>query len=462
MIAEINIIRLFLYNEEFRQKVHCYLSADLFSNTYISELFNLINSYYSKHSKMPVDNIKMLIYNNILKQEKDVIEEKIRIVDVDPEYYADMKINEYLEQMEEWIKTQNLFCFLQKGINVWEKKINNPKENIDFLGLQEELKEKSSVNFQSLDMIDLSDCKMMFDLHNFNEIQLKFNNNLLNKITNGGCTIPSLNLIAGPPNSGKTRFLCTIAADYLMAGEDVIYISLEMSEKKLAKLIDYMLIEQTKNTISGMTFEKYKEIKEKSLKHQGRLLVKQLPKIHTGHIRSILNDLEIKGFLPKIVIVDYLGLMFAESKTEQKTYEVVKRASEELRGLAIEKQLITWSGAQINRSGAAKKEGANMEDMAESYGLNFTSDLIIMAVDKEDMQRQNKQLFKIIKDREGMKGYYLFAEIPEGKYAVNFIEMTNNYNTIDKEQTECDVKDINKKFKNNSEINNNNKYKIGI
>ena len=467
MISEVNIFRLFLYNENYRKKVINELTCDLFQNEYLGELLTLVNEYYSKHMVFPLDNIKMLIYNNPLKQPKSVIDEKIEVVDVDIDHYKDMEIDNLLEDTEKWLKQQRFGKLIINGIQSYEDIQDKKKDAIDYLTFYEEFEKIMSFNFDTEIGIDLKNIKNMFNEHKRKDRKLKFHNKYLNMMTKGGCNIPSLNIVAGPPHSGKTRALCSLAADYARSNinNNILYVTLEMSESQIAKYIDYILLDKTEDEVKNMEFDDYKKFKKEKDEKFGKIIIKEYPTstISTGKIRSLLGDLKNVGFVPNILIVDYIGILRNERNISGKSYEVGKAVSEELRGLAGQNDMIVWTGSQINRTGAQKKDGGNMEDMAESYAINMTGDLIILAINNSTLRSQGKQIFKTVKNRHGGKiDYFLFAEIPENTYKIDFVSSAEHF-TMDEDGDNQQYKEKFKK-ENTSEINNtdNNKFKTII
>jgi hypothetical protein len=467
MISELNIFRLFLYNDRFRKKVQSELDVRLFDNTYISELYVMCQDYYAKHMKIPSDNIKMLIYNNTLKQEKTIIEEKIDVVEADIEHYETMDLDVIMPDVEKWLKNKKFAGLLQDGIDEYDKVVADDEYQLDLLGHQQKAKKIMEVSFDNNIGIDVSNAAAMFDEHKRKDRRIRFYSKELNKVTKGGCKIPSLNIVAGPPHSGKTRFLCTIAADYMKASREnkVLYVTLEMSESDISKYVDYLLIDKNETDMETIEFEEYTRLKTISEEKHGNLIVKEYPTstISTAQIRTLLNELRYKGFVPDILIVDYMGILLPERKISSGMYESGKAVSEELRGLGGTADLVVWTGAQINRTGAQKKGGGKMEDMAESYAINMTGDLILSVIDNDELREHGNQIFSLIKNRPGGRtDYFIFAEIPKDEYRVNFISVDEHMGSDEEHGSDYDTTILRKKFDGNGDEINNNKFSVGI
>lgn len=461
MISEINIIRLLLYNKKFFEKVYSELERTLFDNNHAKEIFDIATRYYLKHSKMPEDNIKLLIYNNDLDQDKQTIEEKISIVNIDIDHYKNMDIDNLLIEVEEWIKKQRFSNFITDGVINYEDSVSN-KQDINYCNFLDEIKKISEFTFDNSLGLDISNSQKMFEEHLRKDVRVKFNNSELNRITKGGVKLGSLNVVVGPPHAGKSRFLSTMAIDYAKADKHnrILYITLEMGEGDIATKIDAAMINKTKEEISHMKFEEYNKCKQRVDSICGKIKIKEYPtaSITTTHIRSLFNECIQKGFTPNVVIVDYIGIMNAQRKTaDGKLYDKGKAISEELRGFAAEHKIVVWTAVQMNRSGASKRDGKiQMEDIAESYAINATGDFMLFIIKNEELFKQKKQLFKITKNRPG-DGYcldmFLFADIYDDKYVIDFVSIQDQINMNE----ESNDNEYDGKFKNYDNSNSINK-----
>lgn len=241
--------------------------------------------------------------------------------------------------------------------------------------------------------------------------KIPFSKNILNKITKGGVEIGTLNILLAGVNVGKSLGLCSLAADYLQSGKNVLYISMEMAEEVVAKRIDANLLDVSMDDIDEgkMTYQEYKSKMERWRKSNvlGELYIKQYPigGAHALTFKALLNELKLKkGFVPDVIIVDYLGIC-GSSRIKvftENSYTLVKAIAEELRALAVEMGLPVWTAAQTTRNGWDNSD-ITMGDIAESAGLSHTADFILAVIETDDLAAQGVQLFKQIKSRYGDK-----------------------------------------------------------
>lgn len=241
--------------------------------------------------------------------------------------------------------------------------------------------------------------------------KIPFKLNILNRITKGGAEFGTLNVLMAGVNVGKSLGLCSLAADYIQMGYDVLYISMEMAEEVCAKRIDANLIDVSLDDIDDghLSYAEYKAKMEKwrGTKGLGRLKIKQYPTggANANTFRAYLNELKLKGkFIPQIIIIDYLGIC-GSARIKQYTensYTLVKAIAEELRGLAVETGTCLWTAAQVGRA-AWDASDMNMSDIAESAGLPATADFMLAVIETEELAQQGTQLIKQIKSRYGDK-----------------------------------------------------------
>lgn len=234
---------------------------------------------------------------------------------------------------------------------------------------------------------------------------------MLNRITKGGAEFGTLNILMAGVNVGKSLGLCSLAADYLQSGFNVLYISMEMAEEVCAKRIDANLLDVSLDDIDDghVSYSEYKQKMEKWRKSStlGRLIIKQYPTggANANTFRALLNELQLKKqFKPDIIIVDYLGICGSSRirvHTEN-SYTLVKAIAEELRGLAVETGTCMWSAAQTGRA-AWDASDMNMSDVAESAGLPATADFMLAVIETPELAQQGIQLIKQIKSRYGDK-----------------------------------------------------------
>lgn len=286
--------------------------------------------------------------------------------------------------------------------------------------------------------------------------KIPFKMNILNRITKGGAEFGTLNILMAGVNVGKSLGLCSLAADYLQSGFNVLYISMEMAEEVCAKRIDANLNDMTMDDIDDghISYAEYKGKMEKWRKSTtlGKLIIKQYPTggANANTFRALLNELQLKKqFKPDIIIIDYLGIC-GSARIKQYTensYTLVKAIAEELRGLAVETGTCLWSAAQTGRA-AWDASDMNMSDVAESAGLPATADFMLAVIETPELAQQGIQLVKQIKSRYGDKNINNKFSVGVKKGNQRWVEITQDDN-----QPPVQVRDVEGGLKRQAEQN---------
>ena len=279
--------------------------------------------------------------------------------------------------------------------------------------IPELLKDALSVSFDQHighDWMENADAR--YEFYHTEEEKIPFDLDLLNKITKGGMPNKTLNIIMAGTGVGKSLFMCHCAANNLMMGKNVLYISMEMSEEKIAERIDANLMNIPLQELSDLPKPMYdKKIKSIRDKTVGRLVVKEYPTAaaHTGHFRHLLQELNLKkDFVPDVIYIDYLNIC-ASSRikpgSNANTYTYGKSIAEEVRGLAVEYDIPVMSATQTNRTGFVSTD-VGLEDTSESFGLPATADLMIALISTEELEDLDQIMVKQLKNRYNDPSYY--------------------------------------------------------
>lgn len=253
----------------------------------------------------------------------------------------------------------------------------------------------------------LEDSDERFEFYHTREEKIPFDIEYLNKITQGGVTRKSLNIIMAGTGVGKTIGMCHMAAANLTLGKNVLYVTMEMAEERIAERIDANLLDIEVNRLKDLTKVMYdKKMEQLKQKVKGKIIIKEFPtsQAHTGHFRHLLNELSLKkNFKPDIIYVDYLNICASQrliGSNSVNSYTYVKAIAEELRGLAVEFNLPIWSATQTTRSGFGSSD-VGLEDTSESFGLPATSDLFLAIIQTEELEDLNQIMVKQLKNRHG-------------------------------------------------------------
>tara|TARA_B100001059_G_scaffold234110_1_gene275770 strand:+ start:2128 stop:3486 length:1359 start_codon:yes stop_codon:yes gene_type:complete len=389
-----------LNNEEFTRRVVPYLKKEYFEGTH-KTVFNLIVSFVNSHNKLPTSKIldlelkKINAHEEMLNEASRLIDEIKNKSDVDTEYL--------IQEAEKWCKERAVYLAIMESIQIIDGKDKEKTEG----AIPEILSDALGVSFDQAvghDYIDNSDER--YDFYNLKEDRIPFDLDYFNKITKGGLPNKTLNIALAGTGVGKSLFMCHCAASVLEQGKNVLYITMEMAEERIAERIDANLmnlpIEQLASLPKKVYDDKIGKIAKASI---GKLIVKEYPTgaAHTGHFRALLNELKLKkNFKPDIIYIDYLNIC-ASSRMRGlggsiNSYSYIKAIAEELRGLAVEFCVPIVSATQTTRSGFSNTD-LGLEDTSESFGLPATADLMFALISTEEMEELGQLLIKQLKNR---------------------------------------------------------------
>ena len=395
------ILRSLLTNEEYLRKVIPFLKPNYFEGP-LKLIFRQIAAFVDKHNTLPTleafridleQNEK--ISDDMFTEVSALLPEIFSPVDIDPEFL--------LEKTENWCQERALHIAIMESINILDGKNEKMTKN----AIPEILSEALGVAFDTNighDYIDNAEDR--FDFYNRIEEKLPFDIELMNKITKGGLPDKTLNIALAGTGVGKSLFMCHVGANAMLQGKNVLYITMEMAEERIAERIDANLldipIDQLDKLPKTMFTEKVNNLAKKTV---GKLIVKEYPtgSAHVGHFRALLKELKLKrSFEPDIVFIDYLNIC-ASSRMKSmggaiNSYTYIKAIAEELRGLAVEFAVPVVSATQTTRSGYSNSD-PGLEDTSESFGLPATADLMFALVSNEELEQSGQIMVKQLKNR---------------------------------------------------------------
>ncbi len=396
------ILNSLLFNEEYARKVLPYLKEEYFEGAIEKQYFSLTSAFFQKYNALPKLTELDLEFRN-LKVDQDTYDGLVGLSDVFAKE-KDTPINQdwLIEKSEKFCKDRALYLGLMESIAISQ----GENKNLSTTSIPAIMQKALAVSFDSnLGHDYLKDIDKRFEFYKQKVHKIPFHLNILNRITDGGVEKKTLNCVVGETGAGKSIFLCDLAANYILAGEKVLYISLELREEKIAQRIDANLMDIVMNNIKKLSEEQWAEKKEYiKEKVRGHLKIKEYPTSsgHVGHFRFLLQEYKQKhGFVPTIIIIDYINICASlRMKTKTSMYEWVKCISEEIRGLAVEEDVVCWSCLQFNSEGTDNSD-PSMKNVGESRGVNHTLDFLLAMVKIEELTNMNQILFKQLKTRYG-------------------------------------------------------------
>ena len=396
------VLRAFFTNEEYMRKVVPFMQPEYFEGVHRT-IFKEFVGYVAQYSNIP----SMEAFRITMQECGNFNEDTFRVaVDMLPSLFEadrDTDIKWLMDQTEKWCQDRALFNAVMESISIIDGKHQTLTKN----ALPDILTKALAVTFDTNIGHDyLQDAESRYDFYHEAEERLPFDLEYLNKITKGGLPNKSLNIILAGTGVGKSLFMCHCAASALSQGKNVLYITMEMAEERIAERIDANLLDTSLDQIESLSKNVFvNKVNTIAAKTQGKLIIKEYPtgQAHTGHFRALLNELKLKKkFVPDIVFVDYLNIC-ASSRMKGlggsvNTYSLIKSIAEEMRGLAVEFNLPIVSATQTTRSGYSSSD-PGLEDTSESFGLPATADLMLALVSNDELQALNQILVKQLKNR---------------------------------------------------------------
>ena len=395
-----HILSHLLNNEDYCRRVIPYIKNEYFEGSH-KTVFDLIVSFVGKHNKLPTGKVlelelrKINAHEDVLNQASVLITEIGNKSDVDTDYL--------IQESEKWCKERAVYNAIMESIQIIDGKDTKRSEG----AIPEILSDALGTSFdQEIGHDYIDNSEQRFDFYNTKEDRIPFDLDYFNKITKGGLPNKTLNIALAGTGVGKSLFMCHCAASVLEQGKNVLYITLEMAEERIAERIDANLmnlpIERLSSLPQNVFNEKIQKIAKASI---GKLIVKEYPTgaAHTGHFRALLNELKLKkNFKPDIIYVDYLNICSSSRMRglggSINSYSYIKAIAEELRGLAVEFNVPIVSATQTTRSGYSNTD-VGLEDTSESFGLPATADLMFAIISTEELEELGQLLVKQLKNR---------------------------------------------------------------
>lgn len=403
---ETTILRNLMYNETFMRKTIPFLKPAYFDDVH-KYVFKQIAKFATKYNKLPTkETLEVEISND--DKLSDYLGEKVYPLVQELEIKESLDDAWLIDQTEKWCQDRAVYLAIMDSIEIIQGKTDKSNGAIPEL-----LKDALAVSFDNSVGHDyMENADERFDFYHTEEEKLPFDLEYFNKITNGGLPNKSLSIALAGTGVGKSLFMCHCAAANISEGKNVLYISLEMAEERVAERIDANLMNVPMTQLKTMDKENFdKKIASISKKTQGQLIIKEYPTstAHTGHFRALLRDLEMKKkFKPDIIYVDYLNIC-ASSRVKAggavNSYTLIKSIAEEIRGLAMEFDVPIVSATQTTRSGYNSSD-VGLEDTSESFGLPATADFMFALISNEELQELGQIMVKQLKNRYGDPNTY--------------------------------------------------------
>jgi len=398
--VETVILQNLIYDEEFARKVIPFLKDDYFHSKTEKLVFGIIRDFIISYNNLPTKEALSieLDKNSTLNEE----EYKSSSGLIESLSSNDANIEWLVTETEKFCKDKAVYNAIMESIHIIDGKSKDKTDT----AIPHILSDALAVSFDTHIGHDyIEDADERYDFYHKKEKRVPFDLDFLNDITAGGTPSKTLNIVMAGTGVGKSAFLCHHAANCLTQNLNVLYITCEMAEERIAERIDANLMDMTMDDLKELPKQMYdKKMNTIKSSMTGKLIVKEYPtaSANSNHFRALIDELQMKKkFRPDIIFIDYLNICASsriKGGSNINTYQMVKSIAEELRGLAVEKDVPIWSATQVNRAGFNNSD-MGLEDTSESFGLPATCDFMMALISTEELEEKGQLLVKQLKNR---------------------------------------------------------------
>ena len=396
---EESILRNLLCNEDYYRKVVPHLDADYFQDQVDKVLYEEILEFSSKYDKVPTKEVLKINLGQRSDLTDEVYKSSVSKLDTLSDDWVDQ--DWLVDSTETWCQDRAIYRALMQSIKI----ADGGDDKLDKGAIPSILQDALAVSFDEHighDYIESAESR--YEFYHREEEKIPFDLEKFNYITKGGLPNKTLNIALAGTGVGKSLFMCHMASSCLLQGKNVLYVTLEMSEEKIAERIDANCLNLSIKDIVDVPQVIFRsKISDLQKKTNGKIIIKEYPtaSAHAGHFRSLLNELKLKkSFKPDIIFIDYLNICASVRYKGHivNSYTYVKAIAEELRGLAVEFDLPIVSATQTTRSGFGSSD-PDLTDTSESFGLPATADLMFALITNEELEQEGRIMVKQLKNR---------------------------------------------------------------
>jgi len=436
---ETTILRNLVFNEDYSRKVIPFIQPDYFEQKTEKVIFEEIVQFIVKYgSAITIEALNIEVENRNDLNESEIKE----IREISGSLNDNLVDNRWLlDTTEKWCRDRAIYLALMESIHIADG--NNEKKNRD--AIPSILSDALAVSFDNNIGHDyLQNYEERYEFYHKKEDKIEFDLDYFNKITKGGLPNKTLNIALAGTGVGKSLFMCHVASSALLQGKNVLYITLEMAEERIAERIDANLLNVPIQQLVELPRQMFEnKVTNISKKTQGSLIIKEYPtaSAHSGHFKALLNELALKkSFRPDIIFIDYLNICASsryKGNSNINSYTFVKAIAEELRGLAVEFNVPIVSATQTTRSGYGNSD-VELTDTSESFGLPATADLMFALISTEELEQMGQIMVKQLKNRYNDPTIYkrFIVGIDRAKMRLYDCEQTAQKDILDSGQDE--------------------------
>lgn len=407
---ELSILKSLIYNEEFTRKVIPFIDAAYFSDQTERNVYQEVSDFVNKYKALPTHEALVINFTEKKNLSDEQVHGAIKLLkELDDNKDEPTQTEWLVEQTEKFCQDRAIYNAIMESVSILDDtKGTRAKGEIPQL-----LSDALGVSFdQNVGHDYTQDSDSRYDFYHRKESRIKTDLDLLNRITKGGFPSKTLNVILAGTGVGKSLFLCHLSAACISQGNNVLYITMEMAEEKIAERIDANLMNLTIDELHTIPREDYaRKFNNLKNKTHGKLIIKEYPTAaaHAGHFRALLQELKLKkNFIPDIICIDYLNICSSSRMkmgSSVNSYTYIKSIAEELRGLAVEANVPVLTATQTTRNGFGSSE-IELTDTSESFGLPATADIMLALISTEELEQLNQIMVKQLKNRYGDPNQY--------------------------------------------------------
>ena len=398
--VEFLILRNLLHNEEYLRKVVPFLKSEYFEDEKQKIVYQEIASFVEEYNELTTKEVLCIE----IEKRKDITDSMFKDITslIDELDNSPADLQWLLDTTEKWCRDRAIYLALIESISLADGKDDTKGRD----AIPSILSDALAVSFDNHVGHDyLIDYEERYESYHRKEDKIPFDLEFFDKVTKGGLPNKTLNIALAGTGVGKSLFMCHFASSVLLQGKNVLYITMEMAEEKIAERIDANLLNINMQDITDLPKQMFEsKVNDISKKTQGTLIIKEYPTAaaHSGHFKGLLNELALKkSFRPDIIFIDYLNICASSryrAASNVNSYSYIKAIAEELRGLAVEANLPIVSATQTTRSGFASSD-VDLTDTSESFGLPATADLMFALISTEELETLNQIMVKQLKNR---------------------------------------------------------------
>jgi len=403
MKLEQTILRNLIRNEDYLRKVLPFIKGEYFSEKSEKAIYGEISSFVETYNSTPtIEAIGLALKERRNLSDEELAKCESYLQEISSPQQEESKIDWLIDKTEKFCQERAIYLSVLDAISILDGK----NKTADKGSIPKMLSDALAVSFDSSvghDYLENSDER--FEFYHRKEERIPFDLEYFNKITKGGLPAKTLNIALAGTGVGKSLFMCHVAAGCMSQGKNVLYITMEMAEEKIAERIDANLLNVSVDDLMELPKDMYdKKVKRVKEMTTGKLIIKEYPTASASvtHFRTLLNELNLKrNFIPDIIFIDYLNICCSsriKAGANINSYTYVKSIAEELRGLAVEFRVPIVSATQTTRSGYTSSD-PGLEDTSESFGLPATADLMFALISSEELEKMGQIMVKQLKNR---------------------------------------------------------------